>query len=109
MTNNPSGSAALILWLLVFLTVPALAQSPADLVMRGGDVYTVDAVRSWAQAIAVADGKIVYVGTDAGVSAWIGSQTSHYPRLRSRRSPERSESDRANGIVQARVPARSAP
>ena len=41
---------------------------PADWVLRGGAVYTVDAARSWAEAVAVADGKIVYVGTSNLVS-----------------------------------------
>ena len=36
----------------------------ADLVLRGGAVYTVDAARSWAQAVAVRDGVIVAVGAD---------------------------------------------
>jgi predicted amidohydrolase YtcJ len=36
----------------------------ADLLLRGGRVYTVDAARSWAQAVAVRDGTIVAVGTD---------------------------------------------
>ena len=48
---------------------------PADTVFRNGEVYTVDAVRSWAEAVAVREGRIVYVGPDAGVAAWIGPQT----------------------------------
>ncbi len=48
---------------------------PADLVIRGGAVYTVDDARSWAQAVAVSGKKIVFVGTDAGAKAWIGPKT----------------------------------
>lgn len=48
---------------------------PADLVLHHGEVYTVDAVRSWATAIAVRNGRIVYVGSDAGVLPHIGSHT----------------------------------
>jgi predicted amidohydrolase YtcJ len=48
---------------------------PADLVLRHGALYTVDAVRSWAQAVAVKDGRIVYVGSDAGVAAQVGPRT----------------------------------
>jgi predicted amidohydrolase YtcJ len=48
----------------------------ADLVLRGGHAYLVDAARSWAQAVAVADGRIVAVGTDAEVSGLIGPGTS---------------------------------
>lgn len=47
----------------------------ADLALRGGAIYTVDSARSWAQTIAIDDGRIVYVGTDAGASAHIGPQT----------------------------------
>jgi predicted amidohydrolase YtcJ len=38
---------------------------PADLIFRRGAVYTVDAARSWATAVAVRDGRIVYVGSDS--------------------------------------------
>jgi hypothetical protein len=49
--------------------------NPADLVLTGGHVYLVDAARSWADAVAVAGGRIVAVGTDAEVSAHIGPHT----------------------------------
>src|SRR5262252_9093877 len=49
--------------------------NPADMVLRGGHAYLVDAARSWAQAVAVAGGRIVAVGTDAEVSALIGPRT----------------------------------
>ena len=48
---------------------------PADLVFRNGGVYTVDGPRSWAEAVAVSGGKIVFVGTDATAQAWIGAST----------------------------------
>ncbi len=51
------------------------AQAPADLVLSGGAVYTVDPARSWAQAVAVRAGRIGYVGTEAGVKAFIGPKT----------------------------------
>ena len=38
------------------------AEAPADLVLRGGVVHTVDARRPRAQAVAVRDGRIVAVG-----------------------------------------------
>jgi predicted amidohydrolase YtcJ len=37
----------------------------ADLIFHGGRIYTVDADRSWSQAVAVKGGKIVAVGSDA--------------------------------------------
>jgi predicted amidohydrolase YtcJ len=51
------------------------ASTGADMVMRNGYVYTVDGKNSVQQAIAVTGGKIVYVGSDAGVASYIGTQT----------------------------------
>jgi predicted amidohydrolase YtcJ len=47
----------------------------ANLVLKNASVYMVDKQRSWAQAIAISDDKIVFVGTDAGVQPFIGSDT----------------------------------
>ena len=47
----------------------------ANLIFRNGAVYTVDAARSWASAVAVTGNRIVYVGTDAGVEPFIGPAT----------------------------------
>jgi predicted amidohydrolase YtcJ len=47
----------------------------ADLVFVNGDVYTVDAARSWAQAVAVKDGRIIAVGTDDVVGELRDSRT----------------------------------
>ena len=49
--------------------------SVADLALRNGAIYTVDGARSWAETIAIDDGRIVYVGTDAGAKDWIGPKT----------------------------------
>src|SRR5690348_538518 len=51
------------------------ADGSADLVLTGGAVYTVDAARSWAQAVAVKDGRIVAVGTDSGLRPHVGPRT----------------------------------
>lgn len=67
-----------VLLLGIVLQSVAVAQTaspPADLVFRNGAVYTVDAARRWADAVAVRAGRIVYVGTDSGVATWIGPQT----------------------------------
>ncbi|MFY0730724.1 amidohydrolase [Pseudomonas sp. NFX15] len=53
----------------------AWGATPADTVMRNGYVYTVDGQDSVQQAVAIAGGKIVYVGSDAGVAGYIGQQT----------------------------------
>jgi hypothetical protein len=47
----------------------------ADLVLRGGEVYTVDAARSWASAVAVRDGRIVFVGSDSIPKNLLGPKT----------------------------------
>jgi len=48
---------------------------PADLVFVNGAVYTVDAARSWARAVAVRDGRIAAVGTDSDVAEHTGPRT----------------------------------
>jgi predicted amidohydrolase YtcJ len=48
---------------------------PADLVLTGGRIATMDAARSWASALAVRDGRLVAVGTDAAVALHIGPST----------------------------------
>jgi len=47
----------------------------ADVVLRGGTVYTVETSDPWAEAIAVTGGRIAYVGTEAGVAPFIGADT----------------------------------
>jgi len=49
--------------------------SAADLVFVNGAVYTVDAARSWAQAVAVREGRIAAVGTDAAIRPSIDGHT----------------------------------
>jgi len=52
-----------------------MSRQDADLVLRGGAVYAVDAARSWAQAVAVRDGAIIAVGTDAQIGGLTGAGT----------------------------------
>lgn len=47
----------------------------ADLVFTGGAVYTVDAARRWARAVAVRGGRIVAVGADDDVRELVGPRT----------------------------------
>jgi predicted amidohydrolase YtcJ len=51
------------------------AERPADLVLTGGRIATMDAARSWASSLAVRDGRIVAVGTDGLVRPFIGPST----------------------------------
>ena len=68
-----------VVFLLAVVPSVAVAQTAqretADTVFRAGSVYTVDANRSWAEAIAVRSGRIVYVGTDTGLAPWMGPCT----------------------------------
>ncbi len=52
-----------------------MAGEAADLILAGGDVYQVDAARSWATAVAVKAGKIAAVGTDAQIRDLAGPRT----------------------------------
>ncbi|MEP7299484.1 MAG: amidohydrolase family protein, partial [Burkholderiales bacterium] len=47
----------------------------ADVVLRHGQVVTMDPKDSTQETVAVRDGKVVYVGSDAGAQAWIGAST----------------------------------
>jgi predicted amidohydrolase YtcJ len=74
----PMKSLAHIVLLACCCLSPACSRmggSGADLVFRNGGIYTVDAQRTWAESVAVDDGRIVYVGSDAGVAPFIGSNT----------------------------------
>ncbi|MCY1646620.1 amidohydrolase [Caulobacter sp. SL161] len=68
---------ALSAMLLLSAASTALAQSatPADTVFRNGYVYTVDGKDSVQQALAVRDGKIVFVGSNAAVAKHVGPKT----------------------------------
>lgn len=48
---------------------------PADWVLRNGAIYTMDAARTWAEAVAIDDGRIVYVGNEEGLKRWLGTRT----------------------------------
>lgn len=50
---------------------------PADLVITGADVYTVDAARTWAGAVAVSGDRIVAVGTEPDVREIAGPAAEH--------------------------------
>lgn len=57
-------------------TVSICAQEgPADQVFSGGKVYTLNATVPWAEAVAVKGDTIVYVGSNAGVEAFVGDAT----------------------------------
>ncbi len=47
----------------------------ADLVLTGGRIFTADAARTWAEAMAVRDGRIVALGGDNAVKLLVGPRT----------------------------------
>ena len=53
----------------------AVPELPADLVLTGGAVYTVDAARRWANAVAVREGRILGVGTAGEIARLAGPRT----------------------------------
>ena len=48
----------------------------ADLIMLNGYVYTVNEAKPLAQSIAIKDGRILYVGSDAGANDFLGAKTT---------------------------------
>ncbi|WP_338491649.1 amidohydrolase family protein [Streptomyces sp. SJL17-4] len=54
---------------------PSATPSPADLLLAGARIHTVDPALPEAQALAVRDGRIVWIGSDAEARAWAGPGT----------------------------------
>jgi predicted amidohydrolase YtcJ len=63
-----------VLW-SVFAAGAPTNPPPADLLITNAKIYTADARRSMAQALAVRDGKIVFVGSAQDARTWVGPQT----------------------------------
>lgn len=66
---------ALFVVALVACTGSEDSSETATLVLRGGNVITMDGSQTEATAVAVNDGRISYVGDDDGVESWIGADT----------------------------------
>ena len=47
----------------------------ADRVLLNAAVYTVNAEQPWAEAVAIMDGRIAFIGTDDEVTAFVGAET----------------------------------
>ncbi|MGW3561302.1 amidohydrolase, partial [Streptomyces sp. NPDC000963] len=56
-------------------SAPAQATAPADLVLTGARIHTVDPDLPEARALAVRAGRIVWIGSDDGAAAWTGPGT----------------------------------
>jgi hypothetical protein len=57
------------------LSAAAAGTAPADLVIDGGKIYTVDNAHSTVEALAVRDGTIVFTGSSIEAKQWIGPKT----------------------------------
>ena len=64
----------LLYFVAVFASVASLAND-ADLIIHNAEIYTVDADRSRAKALAITDGRIIAVGTNKDVSIYRGDRT----------------------------------
>jgi predicted amidohydrolase YtcJ len=70
------GLTFLVLIPLVACESGAKLETPADLVLMGGNVITVDSQDHIAQAVAVRDGRIVGVGSNREMEGFIGPETT---------------------------------
>src|SRR4051794_7729547 len=67
-------SLAVTVFAIISAAVSVMGQS-ADIVIRNANVHTMDAKRPTASSVAMLNGKIVAVGTDADTKAWVGKTT----------------------------------
>jgi hypothetical protein len=69
-------TSLLLLPLLASCAIERVAPAvPAELVFTHGAIWTAAPERPWAEALAVREGHIVYVGDDGGAMRFIGSET----------------------------------
>lgn len=72
------GAAWVALWMVACIQgcgSPPQQVDAADWVLTGGRFFTVDDRQPWAEAVAIQDGKFVYVGDDMGAAAFVVSST----------------------------------
>ena len=60
---------------LLSLTPPVQQGAPVDVVFKNGNIYTVDAKKPRAEAIAVSKDRIVFVGSNADAQKFVGAKT----------------------------------
>ncbi|MCD4732774.1 amidohydrolase [bacterium] len=75
MRNHKHLSLVLLSTMLVMAGCAGTAESPADTVLINGRFYTVDNEQSWAEAVAIEEGVIVYVGSMEGIESYRGEKT----------------------------------
>ena len=64
-----------LLALPIVLLLTGCAKKGADLVYRNGRIFTANVEEPWVEAVAVARGKFVCVGSNAEVQGFVGMQT----------------------------------
>jgi predicted amidohydrolase YtcJ len=66
--------------LALLLAAPAgsALDAPVDLLLTHARIYTVNPAQPWAEAVAIKDGRVVYVGDEAGAKAWAGPLTRRH-------------------------------
>ena len=47
----------------------------ADLILAGATIYTANQIQKWAEAVAIRDGRFVYVGDSTGAEAFRSADT----------------------------------
>lgn len=60
---------------MLLLALPAAAHPQADRIFTGGFVYTLNPDQPWAEAVAIREGRIAYVGDAAGATGLAGPAT----------------------------------
>lgn len=64
-----------ILAIALLVALCAAADKPADRLFRNGVIFTADEKNSMAETIAIRDGRIIYVGGNAGAAQFVGRST----------------------------------
>ncbi|MFN7491294.1 MAG: amidohydrolase [Cyclobacteriaceae bacterium] len=64
-----------LLLVIVLFSACSEKRKPADLIISGGTIYTVDEKQPKVEAVAVAGDRIVYAGTLKGAEEWKGEKT----------------------------------
>ena len=77
---NSTKLLALLFLCMVCASFPSASQQkvkprPADLILRNGFIYTVDQKRTLAEALAIRNGRIVFVGHNGDVTRFAGKDT----------------------------------
>src|SRR5882724_9874430 len=70
--------SAIIVCCVIAAGASAQQAEPANFVLQGGKIYTLDAKNTVADALAIRDGKIAFVGSDQDAAKFIGPKTTVY-------------------------------